>query len=80
MKKIKVIESTNLHLNEMTHHHLDLLDPEERKKLREYVMGNKDFQLSHEPTFSMRRWTGFTGSGITMESIRRLLAAPLSTY
>ena len=51
MKKIKVIESTNLHLNEMTHHHLDLLDPEERKKLREYVMGNKDFHISHEPTF-----------------------------
>ncbi|UKS66429.1 transglutaminase-like domain-containing protein [Rossellomorea marisflavi] len=51
MKKIKIIESTNLHLNEMNHHHLDLLNPEERKKLREYVLGNKDFQLSHEPTF-----------------------------
>ncbi|MGX1265423.1 hypothetical protein RKD55_003227 [Rossellomorea marisflavi] len=49
MKKIKIIESTNLYLTKTNHHHFNLLSPQERRELREYVMEHEDLQLHQDP-------------------------------
>lgn len=51
MKKIKIIESTNHHLSKTNHHHLNLLSPQDRRELREYVMEHEGFQLHQDPIF-----------------------------